>query len=219
MPKPLFGEAGSGMHFHQRLGRGGENVFYDGDGYGCLSDTARFYIGGLLKHGGAVLAFTNPSTNSYRRLIPGFEAPISAIYSAGNRSASIRIPRYANSPASARMEFRPPDATCNPYLATSAMLMAGLDGIRNRIDPTELGYGPVDEDIFSWPEEKRASIIALPSSLDGALTALEEDHQFLLEGEVFSGDLVRRWVETKRREERAVRDRPHPFEIELYYDL
>lgn len=219
MPKPLYGEAGSGMHFHQRLERRGENVFYDAEGYGCLSDTARFYVGGLLKHGGAVLAFTNPSTNSYRRLIPGFEAPVSAIYSAGNRSAAIRIPKYANSPSSARIEFRPPDATCNPYLAASAMLMAGLDGIRNRIDPTELGFGPVDEDVFSWPEEKRRTIKALPSSLDGALTALEEDHAFLLEGEVFSKDLIHRWIDTKRREERLVRDRPHPYEVELYYDL
>ncbi len=219
MPKPLHGEAGSGLHFHQRLEKDGVNVFYDADGYGCISETARFYIGGLLHHGGAVLAFTNPSTNSYRRLIPGFEAPTAAIYSAGNRSAAIRIPRYANAPESARIEFRPPDATCNPYLAVTAQLMAGLDGIRNRIDPTEMGFGPVDEDIFSWSEERRKEISSLPSSLEGALDALENDHDFLLEGGVFDGDLIRRWIEAKRREERAVRNRPHPYEVELYYDL
>lgn len=219
MPKPLHGEAGSGLHFHQRLERDGVNIFYDGDGYGCISETARHFIGGLLHHGGSVLAFTNPSTNSYRRLIPGFEAPISAIFSAGNRSAAVRIPRYANTPASARIEFRPPDATCNPYLAITAQLMAGLDGIRRRLDPTELGFGPVDEDIFSWAEERRQEIISLPSSLDGALTALEDDHQFLLEGGVFDADLIRRWIEAKRNEERAVRNRPHPYEVELYYDL
>ncbi len=217
MPKPLYGEAGSGMHFHQRLEKNGVNVFYDPDGYGSLSETARFYIGGLLQHGGAVLAFTNSSTNSYRRLVPGFEAPVSAIFSVGNRSAAVRIPKYANQPASARLEFRPPDATGNPYLAMAAQLMAGLDGIRRRLDPEELGFGPVDEDIFSWPPERRAEIKALPTSLGEAVDALEADHQFLLEGEVFSADLVQRWIERKRHEQREVRNRPHPYEVELYY--
>ncbi len=219
MPKPLHGEAGSGLHFHQRLEKDGQNLFYDADGYACLSETARHYIGGLLHHGGAVLALTNPSTNSYRRLVPGFEAPVSAIYSAGNRSAAIRIPRYANSQDSARIEFRPPDASCNPYLAVTAQLMAGLDGIKRRLDPTELGFGPVDEDIFSWAEDRRAAIKALPSSLSAALDALEEDHEFLLSGEVFDEDLVQRWIAFKRQEARAVGARPHPYEMELYFDL
>jgi glutamine synthetase len=219
MPKPLFGEAGSGLHFHQQVLRGGTNAFYDPAGYGCLSGTARFYIGGLLAHGPAVMALTNPSTNSYRRLVPGYEAPVSAIFSLGNRSAAIRIPKYANQPDSARLEFRPPDATCNPYLAIAAQLMAGIDGVRRSIDPTALGFGPFDEDVFSWPPERRAQIKALPTSLDEALDALERDHDFLLEGDVFSREMILRWVKRKRSEERSVRDRPHPFEIELYYDL
>jgi len=219
MPKPLFGEAGSGLHFHQQVWRGDANAFYDAAGYGCLSETARFYIGGLLAHGAAVMALTNPSTNSYRRLVPGYEAPVSAIFSLGNRSAAIRIPKYANRPESARLEFRPPDATCNPYLAIAAQLMAGIDGVRRRVDPTDLGFGPYDEDVFSWPPEKRARIKALPTSLDEALDGLERDHEFLLEGSVFSREMIQRWVSKKRSEERSVRDRPHPFEIELYYDL
>ncbi len=219
MPKPLFGEAGSGLHFHQQIWRGDTNAFYDAAGYGCLSETARFYIGGLLAHGAAVMALTNPSTNSYRRLVPGYEAPVSAIFSLGNRSAAIRIPKYANQPESARLEFRPPDATCNPYLAIAAQLMAGIDGVRRKTDPTELGFGPYDEDVFSWPPEKRAGIKALPTSLDEALDGLERDHAFLLEGSVFSREMIHRWVSRKRSEERSVRDRPHPFEIELYYDL
>jgi glutamine synthetase len=219
MPKPLFGEAGSGLHFHQQVWRGETNAFYDPAGYGCLSETARFYIGGLLAHGGAVMALTNPSTNSYRRLVPGYEAPVSAIFSLGNRSAAIRIPKYANRPESARLEFRPPDATGNPYLAIAAQLMAGIDGVKRRTDPTALGFGPYDEDVFSWPAEKRAQIKALPTSLDEALDALEHDHEFLLEGDVFSREMLSRWVTRKRSEERSVRDRPHPYEIELYYDL
>jgi glutamine synthetase len=219
MPKPLFGEAGSGLHFHQQLWKGETNVFYDAAGYGCLGETARCYIGGLLAHGPAVMAITNPSTNSYRRLVPGYEAPVSAIFSLGNRSAAIRIPKYANRPDSARLEFRPPDATTNPYLAIAAQLMAGIDGVRRRLDPTTLGFGPYDEDVFSWPAEKRKGIQALPTSLEQALDALERDHGFLLEGGVFSDEMIQRWVARKRAEERAVRDRPHPYEIELYYDL
>jgi len=219
MPKPLYGEAGSGLHFHQQLLRGGTNLFYDEHGYGCLSDTARFYVGGLLAHGAAVMALTNPSTNSYRRLVPGYEAPVSAIFSLGNRSAAIRIPKYANQPDSARIEFRPPDATGNPYLAIAAQLLAGIDGVRRRLDPSELGFGPYDEDVFSWPAERRAHIQALPTSLEQAMSALEADHSFLLEGGVFSREMIDRFVAKKRAEERAVRDRPHPFEIELYYDL
>lgn len=219
MPKPLYGEAGSGLHFHQRLEAEGKNLFYDPKGYGSLSDLARYYIGGLLFYGGSVMAFTNPSTNSYRRLIPGFEAPVSTFYSAGNRSAAIRIPKYANRQDEARFEFRPPDATSNAYLAIAAQLMAGIDGIRKKMDPTALGYGPVEEDIFSWPAEKRAAIKALPTSLNEAMCALERDHDFLLEGSVFSEDLLDRWVAKKRGEDREVRNRPHPIEIQMYYDL
>ena len=219
MPKPLYGEAGSGLHFHQQLWKGATNLCYDAAGYGTLSDLARSYIAGLLLHGGAVMAFTNPSTNSYRRLIPGYEAPISAIFSLGNRSAAIRIPKYANRPDSARLEFRPPDATCNPYLAIAAQLLAGIDGIRQRLNPADLGFGPVDEDIFTWPAERRARIEALPTSMEEAMRALENDHEFMLAGEVFSKDLIDRWIARKRWEEREVRNRPHPYEIELYYGL
>ncbi len=219
MPKPLYGEAGSGMHFHQQVLSGDRNAFYDAAGYGSLSETARQYIAGLLLHGASVMAFTNPSTNSYRRLVPGFEAPISAVYSLGNRSAAIRVPRYANDPAAARFAVRPPDATCNPSLARAAQLMAGLDGIRRRLDPGELGFGPVDEDVFTWSAEKRATLKALPTSLDEALSALEADQAFLLEGGVFGPDTIARWIERKRREDREVRNRPHPYEVALYYDL
>lgn len=217
MPKPLFGEAGSGMHFHQQLWHGKRNVCYDPKGYGCSSETARQYIAGLLVHGGAVMAFTNPSTNSYRRLVPGFEAPVSAVFSLGNRSAAVRIPTYANRPENARFEFRPPDATSNPYLAIAAQLMAGIDGMQRRLDPTALGFGPVDDDIFTWPAERRATIQALPTSLGAAMDALERDRGFLLAGDVFSSDLIERWMAKKREEERDVSARPHPYEVELYY--
>jgi glutamine synthetase len=219
LPKPLFGEAGSGMHCHQQLWRGETNLFYDAEGYGSLSEVAHFYIGGLLAHGAAVMAITCPSTNSFRRLVPGFEAPVSAIFSLGNRSAAVRIPSYANRPGTARMEFRPPDATCNPYLALAAQLMAGIDGVRRRLDPTELGFGPIDENIFSWSAERRAQIKSLPTSLGEAIDALENDHAFLLEGGVFGQDLVERWIARKRQEVCQVRERPHPIEIEMYYDL
>jgi glutamine synthetase len=219
MPKPLFGEAGSGMHFHLQLLRDGANLFWDERGYGHSSALARSCIAGLLEHGGAVMAFTSPSTNSYRRLVPGFEAPVMAIFSVGNRSAAVRIPGYANRPQSARFEFRPPDATANPYLALAAMLMAAVDGVRRGLDPTALGFGPVDEDVFAWPPERRAAIHALPTSLDEAVDALETDHEFLLAGGVFTTELLERWIARKRQESSEVRHRPHPYEIELYYDL
>ena len=220
MPKPLFGEAGSGMHFHQHLFKNKKNIFYDAKGYGCLSQQAFYYIGGLLMHGPALLALTNPSTNSYRRLIPGFEAPVNAFFSLGNRSAAVRIPKYANQPDSARMEFRPPDATCNVYLALAAMLLAGLDGIRNKIDPTEAGFGPIDQNVFTWTDEQRSRIKALPSSLDEALLALEIDHEFLKAGGVFTDELINMWIDFKRNQESyAVRNRPHPYEMSLYFDV
>jgi len=219
MPKALFGEAGSGMHCHQQVWRHDRNLFYDAQGYGSLSELARFYIGGLLSHGAAVMGLTNPSTNSYRRLVPDQEAPVSAIFSLANRSAAIRIPGYANRPETARFEFRSPDATCNPYLGLAAQLLAGIDGVLKRLDPGELGFGPVDENIFSWTAERRGLIKALPTSLREALDALEADHDFLLAGGVFSRELIERWIEGKRIEDREVRHRPHPYEIELYYDL
>jgi glutamine synthetase len=219
LPKPLFGEAGNGMHFHQQLILSGENVFYDAENPILMSDTALFYIGGLLTHAASVLAFTNPSTNSYRRLIPGFEAPVNAFFSSGNRSAAIRIPKYATLPHQVRFEFRPPDATCNPYLAMAAMLLAGLDGVINKIDPTEAGFGPINEDIFSWPPKKQKSIKSLPTSLHDALIALEKDVDFLLKDNIFPPSLIDQWLAKKYEEDKTVRSRPHPYEIELYSDI
>jgi glutamine synthetase len=219
MPKPLFGEAGNGMHFHQLLVKGGANVFYDADGYGKLGKVAFSYIAGLLLHAPALLAITNPSTNSYRRLIPGFEAPVNAFFSLGNRSAAIRVPKYADQPETARMEFRPPDGTCNVYLALAAQLMAGLDGIRRQLDPTALGYGPFDGNVFNMTEEQRKSIKPLPASLSEALDALERDHAFLLEGGVFDEGLIADLIKVRYDEHYAVRNRPHPYEVALYFDV
>jgi glutamine synthetase len=219
LPKPLFGEAGSGMHFHQMLFKNGVNIFYDKEGYSFLSQIATYYVGGLLSHAPALLAFTNPSTNSYRRLIPGYEAPINCFFSSGNRSAAIRVPKYATEPKMVRIEFRPPDATCNPYFAIAAMLMAGIDGIKKKIDPTKASYGPFDDDLFSMPAEKQATIISLPTSLEDSLRALEKDNEFLLAGEVFSIELIHLWLNKKWSEEREVRIRPHPYEVQYYFDL
>jgi glutamine synthetase len=220
MPKPLFGEAGSGMHFHQHLFKGTQNLFYDPDGYGCMSQLALFYIGGLLKHGPALLALTNPSTNSYRRLVPGFEAPVNAFFSLGNRSAAVRIPKYANQPDTARIEFRPPDATGNVYLMLAGMLLAGLDGIRSCIDPTAAGFGPIDANIFSWTDQQRAQIQKLPASMREALDALDADHEFLLAGGVFSKEMIQQWINFKfEAEYYQVRNRPHPYEMSLYFDV
>jgi glutamine synthetase len=219
LPKPLFGEAGSGMHFHQQLFKNEVNVFYDQNAANLLSKTALFYIGGLLTHAPALLALTNPSTNSYRRLVPGYEAPVNAFFSSGNRSAAIRVPSYATEPDQVRFEFRPPDATCNPYIAMAAMLLAGLDGIKNEIDPTAAGFGPIDVNIFSLTPEERAHIKQLPTSLGEALTALMADHDFLLAGDVFSHEMLSDWIKSKMCEERELQLRPHPYEIELYFDL
>jgi glutamine synthetase len=220
MPKPLFGEAGSGMHFHQHLFKKKKNLFYDAAGYGCISRLGLYYIGGLLAHGPALLALTNPSTNSYRRLVPGYEAPVNAFFSLGNRSAAVRIPKYASQPETARVEFRPPDASGNVYLMLAAMLMAGLDGIRNQIDPTAHGFGPIDQNVFAWSDEQRNTIKSLPASLNEALKALEADHDFLTQGGVFSEELINQWVEYKRNQEYfAVRNRPHPYEMSLYFDV
>jgi glutamine synthetase len=220
MPKPLFGEAGNGMHFHQHLFKGGHNLFYDPVGYGKLSRDALYFVGGLLLHGPAVLAFTNPSTNSYRRLVPGYEAPVNAFFSLGNRSAAVRIPKYADQPETTRIEFRPPDASGNPYLMIAAQLMAGLDGIRNRIDPTECGFGPIDANIFAWTLEQLRTIRPLPGSLKEALDALDNDNAFLQAGGVFDDEMIADWIEFKLQQEYyAVRNRPHPFEMRLYFDV
>jgi glutamine synthetase len=216
MPKPLFGDNGSGMHCHQSLWKDGQPLFFDEKGYGGLSDMARWYIGGLLKHAPSLLAFTNPTVNSYHRLVPGFEAPVNLVYSARNRSACIRIPVTGSNPKAKRIEFRVPDPSCNPYLAFAAMLMAGLDGIQNRIEPAE----PVDKDLYELPPEEHALIQQVPGSLGEVLDNLERDHDFLTAGNVFTPDLIAEWIDYKRsREVDPIRLRPHPHEFELYYDV
>ena len=216
MPKPVFEDNGSGMHVHQSLWAEGEPLFYDEKGYANLSDTARWYIGGILQHAHALLAFTNPTVNSYRRLVKGYEAPVSLVYSQGNRSAAIRIPVTGSNPKAKRIEFRAPDASGNPYLAFAAMLMAGLDGIKNRIEPHE----PVDKDLYELPPEELKDIPQAPSSLDEALAALDRDQEFLLEGGVFTEELIQTWIDYKREEEiLPLSLRPNPYEFELYYSV
>jgi glutamine synthetase len=216
MPKPIFEDNGSGMHTHQSVWKGGDPLFYDEKGYAGLSDTGRWYIGGLLKHAAAILAFAAPTTNSYKRLVPGYEAPVNLVYSQRNRSASCRIPLAQRSPKAKRVEFRCPDPSCNPYLAFSAMLMAGLDGVSNRVEPPE----PVDKDLYDLPPEELAKVPQVPGSLDAALLALEDDHDFLKAGGVFTDDLIETHIAYKRANEiDAIRLRPHPWEFALYYDI
>jgi len=215
MPKPIYGDNGSGMHCHQSLWKS-EKPLFAGDGYAGLSEMARFYIGGLLKHAGAIVAFAAPTTNSYKRLVPGFEAPVNLAYSARNRSAAVRIPMFSTNPKQKRVEFRPPDPSCNPYLAFSAMLLAGLDGIQNRIDPGE----PLDKDIYDLSPEALKDVPSLPGSLDDALKALEADHDFLLKGDVFTTHIIDRWITYKREKEiQPLRMRPHPLEFGMYFDV
>ncbi|MBN1809815.1 MAG: type I glutamate--ammonia ligase [Planctomycetes bacterium] len=215
MPKPIFGDNGSGMHTHLSIWSGGKNLFF-GEGYAGLSDTAMYAIGGLLAHAPSLLAFTNPTTNSYKRLVPGYEAPVNLAYSSRNRSAAIRIPMYSQSERAKRIEFRCPDSTCNPYLAFSAILMAAIDGIQNKIDPGE----PLDKDIYDLPPEELAKVPTTPADLAAALSALEEDHEYLLKGDVFTADVIDTWIWYKReREVDALRLRPHPYEFMLYYDI
>jgi glutamine synthetase len=216
MPKPLFGDNGSGMHTHQSIWKDGEPLFYDEVGYGGLSDIARWYIGGLLKHAPSLLAFTNPTTNSYRRLVPGYEAPVNLVYSQRNRSACCRIPVTGTSPKAKRIEFRVPDPSANPYLAFAAQLMAGLDGIRNKIEPPT----PVDKDLYELPPDEHAAIAQVPGSLEEVLDNLEADHDWLLEGGVFTPDVIETWLEYKRTMELdQIRLRPHPHEFALYYNV
>ena len=216
MPKPLFMDNGSGMHVHQSLWKNGKNVFYDKKGYALISDLARHYIGGILKHADALCALVAPTTNSYRRLVPGYEAPINLVYSQRNRSACVRIPMYSKSEKAKRLEFRTPDPSCNPYYAFAAMLMAGLDGIEKKIEPPP----PLDKDLYDLEPEEAAKIKSVAGSLEQVLDALEQDHDFLLKGGVFTKDVVDTWIEYKRKKELdPVRLRPHPYEFVLYFDI
>ncbi|WP_172252274.1 type I glutamate--ammonia ligase [Saccharibacillus deserti] len=218
MPKPLFGDNGSGMHVHQSIFKDGNPLFYEKGGYANLSEMALHYIGGLLYHAPSLIALTNPSTNSFKRLVPGYEAPVNLVFSKGNRSAAVRIPVAAVTPKGCRVEFRTPDSTANPYLAFSAMLMAGLDGIKKKINPIELGYGPADKNLYDLPEEEKSQIRSVPASLEEALDSLEADSSFLTEGGVFSEDFVANYIAFKRAEAKQVAIRVHPHEYSLYYD-
>ena len=215
MPKPIFGDNGSGMHVHQSIWKNGKNLFF-GNGYAGLSEMALYYIGGLLHHAPALTALTNPTTNSYKRLVPGFEAPVNLAYSQRNRSASVRIPMYSNNPKAKRIEFRTPDPTCNPYLGFAAMLMAGIDGIINKIDPGK----PLDKDIYDMTPEQLKDVPSAPGSLAEALHALEDDHEFLLRGDVFTNDLLETWIDYKMTKEvQPMQLRPHPYEFVMYYEV
>ena len=219
MPKPVYGEAGSGMHVHMLLLKDGEPVFSDDDGYSHLSKEAHWFMGGLLKHIASLCAITNPSTNSFKRLVPGFEAPVTVGYATSNRSAVIRIPAYAKSPKLRRFELRNPDATCNPYFCYAAILMAGLDGIENRIDPHENGWGPYDCNLFDLPDEEKAKLQQLPTRLEDALDALEADHAYLTKAGVFPEELIANFVKTKRAECAELARIPHPAEFDRYFNL
>ncbi len=219
MPKPVYGEAGSGMHVHMQLFKNDEPLFSDDNGYSHLSETAHYFIGGLLKHISSLCAITNPSTNSFKRLIPGFEAPVTVGYATSNRSAVIRIPAYAKTPNERRFELRNPDATCNPYFCYAAILMAGLDGIKNKIDPHANGWGPYDVNLYNLPEEEKAKLKGLPTCLEDALDALEEDNDYLTAGGVFPIELINNFIKTKRAECSQISAIPHPIEFEKYYNL
>ena len=219
MPKPVYGEAGSGMHVHMLLLKDGQPVFADDEGYAHLSKTAHYFMGGLLKHIGALCAISNPSTNSFKRLVPGFEAPVTVGYATSNRSAVIRIPAYAKEPKERRFEIRNPDATCNPYFCYAALLMAGLDGVKNEIDPHENGWGPYDMNLYNLPEEEKKKLQGLPTSLDAALDALEADYAFLTEGGVFPEALIKNFIKTKRAECAELAKIPTPAEFDKYYNL
>jgi glutamine synthetase len=216
MPKPIFGDNGSGMHVHQSIWKGGKNQMFNKDNYAGLSDFARYYIGGLLKHGPALLALAAPTVNSYRRLVPGFEAPVNLVYSQRNRSAAVRIPVYSKSEKAKRIEFRCPDTSANPYLCFAALLMAGLDGVKNKIEPAE----PIDKDLYELAPEEHESVPQVPTSLPAVLEALEADNEYLQAGGVFTADLIDTWIDFKRTHEIApMQLRPHPHEFELYFDV
>lgn len=219
MPKPIFGDNGSGMHVHQSIFNGDTPLFWEKGGYANLSEMALNYIGGILYHAPALIAITNPSTNSFKRLVPGYEAPVNLVFSKGNRSAAVRIPVAAVTPKGCRIEFRTPDSTANPYLAFAAMLLAGLDGIKKKIDPRALGYGPLDKNIYELSDADKAEIRSVPGSLDEALNALEADFEFLTEGGVFSKDFIDNYIALHREEAKAISIRIHPHEYSLYFDL
>ena len=219
MPKPVYGEAGSGMHVHMLLLKDGEPIFSDDNGYSNLSETAHYFMGGLLKHIASLCAITNPSTNSFKRLVPGFEAPVTVGYATSNRSAVIRIPAYAKTPNLRRFEIRNPDATCNPYFCYAALLMAGIDGIKNKIDPHANGWGPYDVNLYTLPEEEKAKLKGLPTRLEDALDALEADHDYLTAGGVFPEELIKNFIKTKREECSQMAAIPHPAEFDRYYNL
>ncbi len=214
MPKPIFGDNGSGMHTHQSLWKKGKPLFA-GNKYAGLSQMALYYIGGILKHAKSLAAICNPTTNSYKRLVPGYEAPVNLAYSARNRSAAIRIPTFSDSPKAKRIEYRPPDPAANPYLCYTALLLAGLDGVINKIDPGE----PMDKNLYELPPEEHAKIPQMPGSLAEALDHLKKDHEYLLKGDVFTRDFLEMWIEHKMKEHDALRQRPHPYEFHLYYDV
>ncbi|MBO7187324.1 MAG: type I glutamate--ammonia ligase [Clostridia bacterium] len=218
MPKPVYGEAGNGMHVHMLLFKDGKPVFSDDNGYSHLSKEAHYFIGGLLKHIASLCAITNPSTNSFKRLVPGFEAPVTVGYATSNRSAVIRIPAYAKQPSERRFELRNPDATCNPYFCYAAILMAGLDGIKNKIDPHANGWGPYDMNLFNLPEEEKKKLQGLPTCLEDALDALEKDNDYLTAGGVFPKHLIDKFIETKRKECSELSKIPHPAEFDKYYN-
>lgn len=218
MPKPVYNEAGNGMHVHMLLKKNGKPVFSDDNGYSHLSETAHYFIGGILTHINSLCAITNPSTNSYKRLVPGFEAPVSAVYATSNRSAVIRIPAYAKNPDERRFELRNPDATCNPYYAYAAILMAGLDGVKKKIDPKAAGFGPYDVNLYNLPEEEKAKIKKLPKTLYEAAKALEADYEYLLEGGVFTKDMIDSQVKRIKKDSQDIMKVPHPMEFEKYFN-
>lgn len=219
MPKPVYGEAGSGMHVHMLLMKDGKPVFSDDEGYAHLSKTAHYFIGGLLKHISSLCAITNPSTNSFKRLVPGFEAPVTVGYATSNRSAVIRIPAYAKQPEERRFEIRNPDATCNPYFCYAAILMAGLDGVKNKIDPEANGWGPYDFNLYNLSDEEKSKLQGLPTNLEQALDALENDYEYLTEGGVFPEELIKNFIKRKREECSEISKVPHPVEFDKYYNL
>ena len=219
MPKPLYDEAGNGMHIHMQLFKDGKPLFYDENGYSQLSDTAMYFMGGILKHIKALCAFTNPSTNSFKRLVPGYEAPVTIGFATANRSSVIRIPAYAKDPDKKRFEVRNPDGTCNPYYAYAAILMAGIDGIKNKMDPVEAGFGPYDFNLYTLSDQDKVKIKSLPKTLDEALDELEKDNEFLTESGVFPERLIELWLENKRADTKKHTQMPTPMEFDMYYDL
>jgi glutamine synthetase len=217
MPKPMYHQSGSGMHLHTYLTKGGKNAFYKKGEYGNVNELGKYFIGGLLKHGQALSAFTNPSTNSYKRLVPGFEAPVALTYSRGNRSSAIRIPAYVSDPEKTRFEYRPPDATANPYLCLAAILLAGIDGVVNKIDPTKEGFGPIEMDIHD--ESLKDRVKYLPRNLEESIDALMDDNEFLKRDNVFTDGLIQQWVNNKKEEINSINTMPHPFEYKMYFNL